>query len=96
MKAYYSHPDGTYSVNLSIEELAELLSKGKVIIHMYRSRCTTGRAIFNKEKSDFEILDKKDVFNNVQFHTDEAVADIEGGNYGVQFLRINIDKQNNE
>lgn len=92
MKASYCLPSGNYNILLSKEELDQLLKKGHITIHMSRVPCTTSRAIFNGEKGEMEIHDKKEIFNCVLFHTDEPVADIEAGNHYVQFLCINIEK----
>lgn len=93
MKASYCFPSGNYNILLSHEELHQLLETGHVTIHMSRTPCTTSRAIFNDEKAEMEILDKKAVDNCVLFHTKEPVADIEAGDHYVQFLCINIEKQ---
>lgn len=40
-----------------------------------------------------EIHDKKPICNNLWFHTDEPVADIEAGDYYVQFMCIDIERK---
>ena len=43
-----------------------------------------------------EIHDKKPIYNNLFFHVNEPVADIEAGDHNVQFLCINIEKQEDD
>lgn len=93
MKASYCLPSGNYNILLSNEELRELLEYGHVTIHMSRTPCTTSRAIFDDNRGEMEIRDKKKVYNCLFFHTEEPVADIEAGDHNVQFLCINIEKQ---
>lgn len=96
MRASYCLPSGNYNILLSNEELRELLERGYVTVRMSRTPCTTSRAIFNAEKADMEIHDKKKVDNCLLFHTKEPVADIEAGDHYVQFLCINIEKQEDD
>lgn len=93
MKVSYCLPSGNYNILLSDEELHQLLQTGCVTIQMGRVPCTTNRAVWNPEKKDMEILDKKPISNNLWFHTDEPVADIEAGDHNVQFLCINIERK---
>lgn len=95
MKASYLFPSGNYNILLSKEELTQLLEKGHITIHMSRVPCRTSRAVWNPEKKDMGILDEKSIFNNVWFHTDEPVADMEAGDHNVQFMCISIEKDNN-
>ena len=93
MKVSYCLPSGNYNILLSDEELHQLLQTGYVTIQMGRVPCTMSRAVWNPEKKDMEILDKKPISNNLWFRTDEPVADIEAGDHNVQFLCINIEKK---
>ena len=43
-----------------------------------------------------EIRDKKHIDNCLFFHAKEPVADIEAGDHYVQFLCINIEKQEDD
>ena len=93
MRASYCLPSGNYNIVLSNEELRELLERGHVTARMSRTPCTTSRAIFNDEKGKMEIRDKKPIYNNLFFHVNEPVADIEAGDHNVQFLCINIERK---
>lgn len=96
MRASYCLPSGNYNIVLSNEELRELLERGHVTARMSRTPCTTSRAIFNDEKGKMEIRDKKHIANCLFFHAKEPVADIEAGDHDVQFLCINIEKQEDD
>ena len=93
MKASYCLPSGNYNILLSEEELKQLLQTGHITIQMGRVPCTTSRAVFNDDEEKMEIRDKKPIYNNLWFHTDEPVADIEAGDHNVQFLCINIERK---
>lgn len=93
MKASYCLPSGNYNILLSDEELHQLLETGHVTIRMSRTPCTTSRAIFNQDEGKMEFHDKKEIINNLFFHTHEPVADFEAGDHYVQFLGISIEKK---
>lgn len=92
MRASYCLPSGNYNVLLSDEELNELLKNGHITIHMSQVPCATSRAVFNKEKGEMEICDKKEIANSIFFRTDEPIADIAAGDHYIQFLCINIER----
>jgi len=60
---------------------------------MSRVPCTTSRLVFNDDEGKMEIHDKKPIYNNLFFHVNEPVADIEAGDHNVQFLCINIERK---
>ena len=93
MKAGYCLPSGNYNIVLSEDELSQLLKTGHVTIHMSRVPCTTSRLVFNDDEGKMEIHDKKPIYNNLFFHVNEPVADIEAGDHNVQFLCINIERK---
>lgn len=92
MRTSYCLPSGTYNIILSNNELNELIKNGCMLIRLSRIPCKASRIIFNDEKEQMEVLDKKRLQNCLFFHTDEPVADIEAGDQCVQFLCINVEK----
>lgn len=88
-------PSCNYNVVLSEEDLQTLLTKGRIsgIVTRGDIPCITGRAIWNEEKKDLETLDEKSVPNNLRFFLEEDVADLEGGDWPVQFLTINLERK---
>lgn len=89
MRTSFMLPSCNYNIYLSKEELEKLLSTGHIVVNPMRDvPCKTGRTIF--EDDNFKTLDSKSVTNNLRFYLDEDVADIEGGDWHVQFLSINI------
>ena len=88
MKTSYMLPSGTYNIKLSGEDLQKLLQTGILSLRLSRIPCVTGRGVYDHEKKDLVTLDKKEVFNDLRFHLDEPVADLEGGIWTVQFLNI--------
>lgn len=93
MRASYCFPSGNYNILLSNKELQQLLQTGHITIQMGRVPCTTSRAVFNGNEGKMEIHDKKPICNNLWFHTDEPVADIEAGDHYVQFMCIDIERK---
>lgn len=92
MKTGFMFPTGTYNIVLNKEELLNLLSRGIIIIHTSKTECSTGRSVWNREKEKMECLDRKDVPNNLRFHTEEPVADFEPGEHFVQYVNIVLDE----
>jgi hypothetical protein len=91
MKTSFILPSCNYNIGISKEELQQLLDTGHILMTVHRTDCYAGRTIFNG--SDFETLDKKEIGNHLYFRLDDNVADIEAGDYGVQFLTINVIKE---
>lgn len=93
MKTSFVLPSCNYNIGITKEELQRLLDTGHLDARVSRTPCTTSRAIFNG--NDFEFLDKKEIHNSLCFLLDEKVADIESEYYGVQFLTLNVIKEDN-
>ena len=93
MKSSFTFPSCTYTVSLSKEELRQLLETGLVSSArpIQSVPCSTDRAVFDNENEIFKPLDRKQIPNNLRFTLDENVADIEGGDWHVQFLNIRIE-----
>lgn len=93
MKSSYMLPSGTYNLILSKEDLCELLNKGRISYHIgHDIPCVTGRAIYDSNKKEMLVLDKKEIYNDLRFRLEEPVADIKEGFNNVQFLNIHIEK----
>lgn len=91
MKTSFILPSCNYNIGISKDELQQLLDTGHILMSVHRTPCYAGRSIFNG--SDFEMIDKKNISNNLCFQLDDAVADNEAGDYGVQFLTLNVIKE---
>lgn len=96
MKTSYMLPTGTYNIILNREEIAQLLDDGLVFMHCSRVPCHTGRAVWNKEESKMDVLDQKDIFNDLRFMTECDVSDIESGLCNVQYVNIIFDEKHRE
>lgn len=93
MNASFGLPSCTYCITLSKEDLERLLETGYITGLVHKDiPCTTSRLVWNGEKSDFDILDRKTISNRLGFTLEEDVADIEGGPWHVQFLSIRLDR----
>ena len=91
MRASFMLPSCNYNIHLSREDLTRLLETGHIGVLVYRDvPCKTGRGIISEDRS-FKTLDRKTIPNNLRFYLEEDVADIEGGDWHVQFLTINLD-----
>lgn len=91
MKAYYGLPSGTYTITLSKDDLAKLVTTGHTSIFISGVPCETGRAVYNKEKNAMETFDRKEISNDLRFYLKDGVADLQGGISRVQFLSIHIE-----
>jgi hypothetical protein len=100
MEASFMLPSCTYNLVLSEEDLVNLLETGHIYTRISKDvPCRTGRAVWFKETSTMKTLDRKQIPNNLLFYLEEDVADIEGGDWHVQFLNIHIEgfkKKENE
>lgn len=94
MIAGFMLPSCNYNIVLSEEDLQTLLTKGSICVTPDKNfPCITGRAIWNEKTKDLETLDEKSVPNNLRFFLEEDVADLEGGDWHVQFLTINLERK---
>jgi len=84
-------PSCNYNIHISKDELKLLLETGYLGVMVHKVPCETGRAIFNG--SDFETLGERETSNNLRFLLDEGVADIKETDWHVQFLTIQVDKE---
>lgn len=93
MKSYFALPSCTYTVSLSKDELKQLLETGFIssVRPIQSVPCCTSRAVYDDENKNFKSLDRKQIPNNLCFKLEEDVADIEGGEWHVQFLNIRIE-----
>lgn len=92
MKSSFMLPSCTYNIYLSPDDLNQLLTTGRVSVDPLRNfPCRTGRAVYDVEKQTFKTLDGKHIPNNLRFYLNENVADIEGGDWHIQFLNIMIE-----
>ena len=91
MKIHFALPSDTYNVVLDKNDLLKLISTGTIVIHTSREPCTTSRVVLNKSGDRLESLGHKEIYNDLIFYLRESVADLEGGDWSVQFLNITLD-----
>lgn len=96
MKVYCSLPSGTYNITLSRDELVELVTTGCINAFAYRVPCEAGRVVYDGGKKTFATLDRKEVPNHLMFRLSNRTADMEVGDYGVQYLTIRLEGANND
>ena len=90
MKAGFMLPSGNYNICISKAELEILMTKGHLMMTVSKTPCVTGRAVMNEAGTGLETIDKKPIYNDLKFCLEEDVADLHGGDWGVQFLTINV------
>ena len=91
MKAGFILPSCNYNIVLTKEELEILLSTGHIDVNVMRDiSAHTGRYVYDND-TGFKMLDRKSIPNNLRFYLEDNVADIEGGDWHIQFLTINIE-----
>lgn len=93
MKAAFRLPSGNYNITISKEEFNQLLEKGNISARVSKMICTTGRGVINKNGDGLETLDKKEIHNDLRFFLSEPVADLNGGDWCVQFINISVEKE---
>lgn len=91
MRTYMSLPSGTYNITLTKDEFETLVKSSHINCNIGNTPCKMGRTVWNEDRKDFETLDKKEVYNNLQFNFCEPVADVPIGDYPVQFLTISVE-----
>ena len=91
MRTSFMLPSCNYNIHITKDELHQLMDTGYLGVLVHKVPCKTGRAIFDGEH--FKTLDRKEICNNLRFLLDEGVADIQETDWHVQFLTINIDKE---
>lgn len=93
MKTYFGLPSCTYTISLSKEELKQLLETGLVssVRPIQSIPCSTSRTVWDSDNKRFKSLGRKQISNNLRFYLEEDVADIEGGDWHVQFLNIHVE-----
>lgn len=91
MRTSFMLPSCNYNIHISKDELRQLLETGYLGVQVYKVPCKTGRAIF--DGNDIKTLDRREICNNLRFLLDEGVADIKETDWHVQFLTINVDKE---
>lgn len=89
MKAYFSLPMRTYNIQLSKEECNRLIETGLLTMHVGRTECKTGRCVVTKTGT-VQVLDKKDIYNDLRFNLNEPVDDIESGDYPLRFVTFRV------
>ena len=90
MKSSFMLPSCNYNIGISKAELETLITKGHLMTVVSKTPCVTGRAVMNEAGTGLETIDRKPIYNDLKFYLEEDVADLHGGDWGVQFLTINI------
>ena len=83
-KAYYGLPSGTYTLSLSKDEFAKFIATGRINMFVSAVPCETGTAVYNRESSNFETIDRKDTPNRLAFCSEDGISH-------VQVLSIHIE-----
>lgn len=89
MKAFFTLPSGTYNIQLSKEECNRLIETGLLTMHVGMTECKTGRCVVTKTGT-VQVLDKKDIYNDLRFNLNEPVDDIESGDYPLRFVTFRV------
>lgn len=93
MKSSFILPSCNYNISISKAELQELMETGHLSAVVSRVPCKTGRYIYDDSNNKFELLGNREACNNLCFRLDRPVADIEDLDWHVQFLTINVRKE---
>lgn len=91
MKIYFGLPSCGYDVILDKNDMLRLISTSTITIHTSRLPCSKSRAVINESGDGLDCLDHKEVYNALFFNLENPVADLEGGDWPVQFLNICLD-----
>lgn len=93
MKASFNMPSGNYVLTLSNKELEELLTRGSINKTVSRIPHTAGRIALNREGTDLEVIERKEVYASISFNLSEQIADCPPETYNIQFLNIVLEKE---
>ena len=91
MKTSFILPSCNYNIFITKAELQELLEKGHISTVISHTPCRTGRTVYQNNR--FKTLGSRECCNNLGFRLDDSVADIDDRNWHVQFLSINVSKE---
>lgn len=95
MKSHYGKPSGDFTLTLTKDELHRLGSTGRLRIHTPEIPCTTSRLVWDSERKDFDIIDKRDI-NSSGLALLEYVGDLKREEHYIQCLHIAVEDAEHE
>lgn len=90
MKSHYGEPSGDFTLTLTKDELRRLESSGRLSIHTPEIPCTASRIVYNSEREDFDVVDKRDIASSGLILL-EYVGDGHDEKRYIQFLNLRIE-----
>lgn len=96
MKSHYDEPSGDFTLILSKDELHRLESTGCLGIHTPEIPCTGSRLVYDSEKKDFDIVDKRDIESAGLVLLDYVGGDVGEERRYIQFLNIQVEDKEND
>ena len=91
MKSHYGEPSGDFTLILTKDELHRLESTGRLSIHTPEIPCTADRLVWNPERKDMDIVDKRDIESAGLVLLDYVGGDIRSEERYIQFLNIRVE-----
>ena len=91
MKSHYGEPSGDFTLILTNDELHRLESTGRLSIHTPEIPCTADRLVWNPERKDMDIVDKRDIESAGLVLLDYVGGDIRSEERYIQFLNIRVE-----
>ena len=95
MKSHYGEPSGDFTLILTKDELHRLESTGRLSIHTPEIPCTTSRLVYNPERKDMDVVDKRDIESS-GLTLLEYIGDLKHEKHYIQFLNIDIEDTDND
>ena len=96
MKSHYGEPSGDFTLILTKDELHRLESTGCLSIHTPEIPCTADRLVYNPERKDMNIVDKRDIESAGLTLLDYVGGDVGSEHRYIQFLNIRIEDTEND
>ncbi len=96
MRSHYGEPSGDFTIILTKDELHRLESTGHLGIHTPEIPCTADRLVWNPDKQDMDIVDKRDIESDGLLLLDYVGGEIGSEKRYIQFLNIRIEDKKND
>lgn len=96
MRSHYGEPSGDFTLILSKDELHRLESTGRLSIHSPEIPCDESRLVWNPDKKDMDVVDKRNIESAGLVLLDYVGGDVRSEQRYIQFLNIRVEDKKND
>ena len=90
MRSHYGEPSVDFTLILTKDELRRLESTGRLSIHTPEIPCEESRIVWNPEKQDMDVVDKRRI-ESAGLTLLDYVGDLKSEHRYIQFLNIRVE-----